>query len=440
MTTTPRTNAFTGVDIPNDDVITNCMHCGLCLPTCPTYQVTGLERSSPRGRIRLIKAVADGELGMTEGFIEEMNYCLDCQACETSCPAGVKYGSLVEAARAQIFLHGAESWTSRHLKQFFLGWMFADQRRLKFLAVMLRWYQRSGLAWLLEKSGVLRLVSKRLAMTQRLAPTIRSSFTSDTLPEILPAYGQQRMKVGMLTGCIMDVAYGDVNEATVELLRRHGCDVVTPRGQACCGSLTAHNGDMESARGMARRIVETFSRVNVDHIVLNSAGCGAFMKEYGHLFAGEPEIAVEAAALSKKCMDITEFLSTYGYEPHGRLTGGDIERPLRVTYHDACHLAHTQKVTFEPRSLLAKIPGIEYVELPEASWCCGSAGIYNVTRYEDAQIFLDRKLSNILTVRPDVIVTGNPGCMLQIQSGLRRNGLNIRVAHTATFLHEACKT
>lgn len=430
-------SAFVGVDVPSDDVITNCMHCGLCLPTCPTYQITGLERSSPRGRIRLIKSVAEGEMSMTEGFVEEMNFCLDCQACETACPAGVQYGSLVEAARAQIFIQRAESWTSRTLKRFFLGWVFADQSRLKVLAILLRWYQRSGLAWFVAKSGILKLFSARLAATQGLAPIIRSTFSSETLPEILPPYGERRFSVGMLTGCIMDVAYGDVNASTVEVLRKHGCEVVTPRGQACCGSLTAHNGDMDAARSMARNLLQLFSAAPLDYIILNSAGCGAFMKEYGHLFAGEPELAERAAALSSKCLDLTQFLARHGYRPTTTRIPAR-SRPLRVTYHDACHLAHTQKVTQEPRSLLASIPGIEYVELPEASWCCGSAGIYNLVRYDDAKEFLERKLKNISAIRPDVIVTGNPGCMLQIEHGLRQSGLDVRIVHTATFLHEAC--
>jgi glycolate oxidase iron-sulfur subunit len=437
MTTADR-SAFVGIDVPSDDVITNCMHCGLCLPTCPTYQITGLERSSPRGRIRLIKSVAEGELGMTDGFIEEMNFCLDCQACETACPAGVRYGSLVEAARAQIFIQKAESWTSRRLKRFFLGWVFADQSRLKVLAIILRWYQRSGMAWFVAKSGILKLFSKRLAATQGLAPVIRSTFSSDTLPEILPAYGERRFRVGMLTGCIMDVAYSDVNASTVELLRKHGCEVITPKGQACCGSLTAHNGDMGSARAMAKDLLKHFSAVKLDYIILNSAGCGAFMKEYGHLFADDPEWASTASELSQKCLDLTQFLAHYGYRPTTTLAAA-AGRPLRVTYHDACHLAHTQKVIQEPRSLLASVPGIEYVELPEASWCCGSAGIYNLVRYDDAAQFLERKLKNIQAARPDIIVTGNPGCMLQIEHGLRQAGLNVRVVHTATFLDEACK-
>ena len=436
--TSPTKSGFVGVDIPSDDVITNCMHCGLCLPTCPTYAITGLERSSPRGRIRLIKAVAEGTLPLSPGFVDEMNFCLDCQACETACPAGVRYGSLVESARAQIFFQKADSKVSRGLKKLFLGWLFSRHDRLKVLAVFLRWFQRSGLAWFLDRSGVMRLAAPRLAKLQPLAPVISAKFSSETLAEVLPAIGERGFRVGMLTGCIMDVAYADVNTATVEILRRHGCEVWTPRGQSCCGSLTAHNGDMESAKSMAQRLIGLFSAGEFDHIVVNSAGCGAFLKEYGHVFAHDPAFAPKASELARKTLDLTEFLALYGFHPTTTPRAAGISRPLRVAYHDACHLVHTQKVSLQPRSLLKQIPGIDVVELPEASWCCGSAGIYNVTRYEDAVQILNRKIDNIESVKPDVLVTGNPGCMIQIQHGLALRGLNVRVAHTASFLHDAC--
>ncbi len=429
---------FVGVDIPNDDVITNCMHCGLCLPTCPTYVMTGLERSSPRGRIRLIKAVAEGTLTFTSGFVEEMNFCLDCQACETACPAGVRYGSLVESARAQIFVQEAERRWPRWLKKFFLGWVFSRHERLKFVATLLRWYQRSGMSWFLDRSGLLRFVSPRLAKIQGLAPVVSSRFTSETVSEVLQAFGERRFRVGMLTGCIMDVAYADVNDATIDLLRNHGCEVRTPRGQSCCGSLTAHNGDMESARQMARRILDIFDTDELDHIVMNSAGCGAFLKEYGHLFHGDPSLEASAVRLSSRTLDLTEFLAMYGFQPTIVPRRKGIDRPLRVAYHDACHLAHSQKVTVQPRQLLRQVPGINLIELPEASWCCGSAGIYNIARYDDALQFLNRKLDNIRSIQPDIIVTGNPGCMLQIQHGLASTGLKVEVVHTASFLHETC--
>jgi glycolate oxidase iron-sulfur subunit len=434
--TQPTRSAFQGVDIPDYDVITNCMHCGLCLPYCPTYALTGLETSSPRGRIRLIKAVADGDLLITEGFIREMNFCLDCQACETACPAGVRYGSLVEAARAQIFERGFEGHLTKAIKRTLMGWTFSRQGRLKMLARLLRGYERSGLMELLRRTGILKALAPMLEKVQPLSPPISTQFSTDVLPEIVRPRGEVRYRVGFLTGCVMDVAFADVNVDTVRLLLHHGCEVVIPRGQGCCGSLQAHNGDLETARGMARAILALFDRDDLDYIVMNSAGCGAFMKEYADIFAEDPELGPRAARVSRKVKDVTEFLIETGYRPahqdHG-LWG------KRISYHDACHLAHTQKVTQQPRELLKMIPHIELLELPEATWCCGSAGIYNITHYEDSMKLLDRKVQNIKSVRPDILVTGNPGCLVQIGHGLRREGLNVELMHTATLLWRACE-
>lgn len=446
-------SAFQGVDIPDYDVIVNCMHCGLCLPTCPTYALTGLEKSSPRGRIRLIKAVADGELPITDGFVREMNFCLDCQACETACPAGVKYGSLVEAARTQIYRENYESLFSRVTKKAMLEWAFLRQSRLKMLARFLRLYDRSGLKWFVEKTGVLGLISRKLQAIQPLSPTISSEFSSDVLPELLRPAHEPRYRVGFLTGCIMDVAFADVNLDTVRLLLHHDCEVVVPRGQACCGSLQAHNGGLDAAREMAKQSMLLFDRDDLDHIVINSAGCGAFMKDYAHVFAHDPDWSERAKRISGKVLDITEFLARTGYRPtpNGPSQGGGVAgilrsiarkesfRGKRVGYHDACHLAHTQKITQEPRQLIKMVPGIDFVEIPESTWCCGSAGIYNIVQYDDSMKLLDRKVENIAKAVPDIIVTGNPGCLLQIQHGLREKGLKIKLMHTATFLWNACE-
>ncbi len=440
-------SAFQGVDIPNYDVLTNCMHCGLCLPTCPTYALTGLEKSSPRGRIRLIKAVADGDLPITDGFVREMNYCLDCQACETACPAGVKYGSLVEAAREQIARGGHESTTTRLIKKVMMEWAFRRQSRLKVVARFMRLYERTGMKWFLMKSGLLRLISKKLDAIQPLSPSMSRKFSSDELPEVILPVGKPRFRVGFLTGCIMDIAFADVNMDTVRLLLHHGCAVIVPKGQACCGSLQAHNGGLEAAREMAKHLIELFDRDDLDYIVLNSAGCGAFMKEYAHIFSDDAQWGPRAKRVSGKTKDITEFLIETGFWPataelqdHGKSAGAVVSgiKGKRVSYHDACHLVHTQKISAQPRELLKMVPGIEYVELPEASWCCGSAGIYNIVRYDDSMKMLDRKVDNIQAIHPDVIVTGNPGCMLQIQHGLKEKGMNVELMHTATFLWRAC--
>jgi glycolate oxidase iron-sulfur subunit len=431
-----KTSPFQGVDMPDANVLVNCMHCGLCLPQCPTYALTGLEKSSPRGRIRLIKAVAEGELPMTQGFIDEMNFCLDCQACETACPAGVKYGALVEAARAQIFQQGYERTTSLLLKKLFLRWFFRTPQRLQRLAWLLRYYQQSGLDWFMRQSGLLKVFSRRLHEIQSLTPRISETPSSQLYSERVQPYGTTRYRVAFLTGCIMDVAFADVNADTIELLRHAGCEIVMPRGQGCCGSLQAHNGDREMARELARTNIEAFTRERYDAIIMNSAGCGAFMKEYGNLFSHDQRLADKAREVSEKVQDLTEFLTATGFtfnnpSKRNRFAG------KRVTYHDACHLVHTQKVSRQPRELIKQIPGIDYRELPESTWCCGSAGIYNIVRYDDSMRLLERKIANVKHVRPDILVTGNPGCLIQLQHGLEREGLSIELLHTATFLRQA---
>jgi glycolate oxidase iron-sulfur subunit len=412
------------------------MHCGLCLPTCPTYVLTGLEKSSPRGRIRLIKAVAERELEITPEFIEEMNFCLDCQACETACPAGVKYGSLVESARAQISWGDHESWSTRNIKRLLLNKLFSKAERLAWFARLLRLYQKSGLDWLLKRTGLLRVLSKRLDQIQFLAPRISLHSSKTRLDREYKALENPSYRVGFLTGCVMDLAFADVNVDTVELLAHHGCEVVFPRTQVCCGSLQAHNGEMIAARILARQNVEAFADVGLDAIVMNSAGCGAFMKEYGAVLRNEPEYAAPAAAIAKKVKDISEFLCEIGLRvngPSSRMTGSK-----RVTYHDACHLVHSQKISEEPRRLIKSIPSVEFVELPESTWCCGSAGVYNITHYDTSMDLLDRKISNIRMINPDVIVTSNPGCLVQLEYGLRKERIDIELLHLATFLRRAC--
>ena len=429
----PRTSKsyFVGGDIPSDDFITNCMHCGLCLPTCPTYVVSGLERSSPRGRIRLIKAVADGDLPITPGFVDEMDFCLDCQACETACPAGVKYGALVEAARAQIYQQGKVSLKERLLKKIFLGRVLSSKKLLTFVAKLLRFYQQGGIEWFLDKSSLMKLVMPRMAKLQQLSPRIDAIFFDESYPEVITPPGKVEHRVAFLSGCIMNVAFAGINKDTVEVLLHHGCEVIIPRSQECCGSLQAHNGDFVSARRLAKHNIDIFMRHDVEAIVINSAGCGAFMKEYGHYLADDPEFAAKARLLSDKVKDMTEFLVAIGLRKP--------ERPFnkRVAYHDACHLAHAQHITAEPRTILRSIPGIDLVELPEASWCCGSAGIYNVVRHEDSMKFLSRKMENVKTTEAEIIVANNPGCLSQMNYGLKQYHIKGEVIHLATLLNRA---
>jgi glycolate oxidase iron-sulfur subunit len=428
---------FKGTVIPDNNILVNCMHCGLCLPTCPTYALTGLEKSSPRGRIRLIKAVADGELPITKAFIYEMNFCLDCQACETACPAGVKYGSLVEAARTQISEQGYEGIVSSVGKKVLLEWLFEQQWRLRAVGRLMRLFEKF-MKRIIKQSRVLAVISAKMDAMLDLAPKISDSFSSLSLPHRISPQTAPRYRVAFLTGCIMDVAYADVNKDTIDLLVYHDCEVIIPQKQVCCGSLQAHYGSMETACRMARNNIIAFEKEPFDYIVLNSAGCGAFMKEYGHVLADDPEFAERAKVLSSKVLDVTEFLCKIGFKAGDNIHPAASFKGKRVTYHDACHLAHTQQITKEPRALLKSFLDYEYVELPESSWCCGSAGIYNIVNFESSMQVLERKMVNICSVHPDIIVTANPGCMVQIQYGLQKRGMNVQVLHTATFLKKCC--
>lgn len=420
----------------NYDILVNCMHCGLCLPHCPTFALTGNERSSPRGRIRLMKAVADGQLPMSRTFIDEMDFCLDCQACETACPAGVRYGSLVETARFEIAEAGHEGILRRLAKGLLLRWALVRRSRLHVIARLIRFFDRSGLRSALRQSGLLRLISAKLESIEGLTPPISPVFSSLELPRTVPAKGKRRFKVGFLTGCVMDVSFAEINHDTVEVLRHHGCEVVTPPSQECCGSLHAHNGERATARLLAERNLQAFMQEDLDYVIMNSSGCGAFMKEYAHLFENDPSLKDTARQFSAKVKDITEFLTETGFHPSAKAS--PFLSGKTVTYHDACHLVHTQKISGQPRQLIAATPGIVFREFPESTWCCGSAGIYNITRHEDSMQLLERKIRNVVSVNPEIVVTGNPGCMIQIQHGLRSHGKDIALMHTSTFLRHAC--
>ena len=366
-----------------------------------------------------------------------MNFCLDCQACETACPAGVKYGSLVEAARTQILEQGLESATSTLGKRVLLEWLFERQWRLRIAGRLMRFFEKA-MKRSIKRSRILAGISPQMNEMMDLAPKISDSFSSLSLPHRIVPRTAPRYKVAFLTGCIMDIAYADVNKDTIDLLVHHDCEVIIPGEQVCCGSLQAHYGSMEVARRMARSTIISFEKESFDYVVLNSAGCGAFMKEYGHVLAGDPEYAERAKVLSSKVMDITEFLWKIGFKTGSHIHPAASFRGKRVTYQDACHLAHTQHITKEPRALLQSFSEYEYIELPESTWCCGSAGIYNIVQFESSMQILDRKMANISLVHPDIIVTANPGCMVQIQYGLQKRGMNIEILHIATFLKKCC--
>ena len=439
-------------------VVQQCMHCGLCLPTCPTYDATKLERHSPRGRIALMRAIADDRLEATRGFAEEMYFCLGCLACMTACPAGVNYAELFEHARAEAEQSGVLNNPKRNaIRGFTVGWLFMDLNRLKVFGFALRLYQQLGLQWLVRNSGVLQLMPPRLREMEAMTPDIQPEFSAEMISPVTPAMGQKRYRVAMLTGCAQDLIFSDVNLDTVEVLARNGCEVITPPEQHCCGSLHAHNGEWELAQTLARRNIDQFPPEQFDAIITNAGGCGSHLKHYAKLLAGDLVYEKRAHEWDAKVKDIHEWLgqigitppktpsgSSRGDEAHSAL-GNQSEPPhlgcypkeTVVTYHESCHLCHGQKITSQPRALLRAIPGVKLVELPESSWCCGSAGIYNLTQPEMANELLERKMKHIRSTKAEVVATGNPGCLLQIVNGAKQEGLNLRTAHPVTLLAEA---
>lgn len=428
-------NLLADWEVPSLDLIINCMHCGLCLPHCPTYVETGLERSSPRGRIALMRAITDGKLDIgSKGFLEEMYFCLECLACQTACPAGVQYGHLVEAARTMVDSRTKKSFVSRAFKKTLLNGLLASPTLLNVAAWPLRLYQGLGLRWLLQNSGILKLLPGGIADLDGFLPHLPYRSSKSVIQRITPPVGQRRYRVGYLFGCVMSVMFSDIACATVRVLARNGCEIVAPKEQKCCGALHVHNGEIEKAAELARHNIDVFEKADVNYIVLDSAGCGAFMKEYGDFLKNDPVYAGKAEAFSKKVKDISEFLVDIA-----PLNKDMAEINRRGTYHDPCHLAHGQGITRQPRDLLKSIPGLEFVELKESTWCCGSAGIYNITHYDFSMKLLARKMNNIANTGANLLLTGNPGCLIQLKLGVKKYGPDIEVLHPVELLDQAYK-
>ncbi len=415
-------------------VVQQCMHCGLCLPTCPTYDATKLERHSPRGRISLMRAIADDRLEASPTFAEEMYFCLGCLACMTACPAGVNYAELFEHARAEAEQSGVLDSPRRSLiRRFTLNWLFMDLHRLQWVGRLLRLYQELGLQALVRRSGVMNLLPRRWRELEAMTPVIQPGFSADYIAPRTPAHGVKRYRVAMLTGCAQDLIFSDINRDTVEVLARNGCEVVTPPQQLCCGSLHAHNGEWKLAQTLARRQLDQFPPDRFDAIITNAAGCGSHLKHYTKLLADDPRYRSQAALWDTKLKDIHEWLVQIGLDAP-RTVG---EPAQTVTYHEACHLCHGQKITAQPRQVLRAIPGLKLVELSESTWCCGSAGIYNIIQPEMAEQLLERKLQHVRHTEAAIIATANPGCLLQIINGARRRGMSLRVVHPISLLAEA---
>ncbi len=403
-----------------------CIHCGLCLNACPTYRLWNLEADSPRGRIHQMIHVELGNFPVTDSFVDHIDKCLDCRACETACPSGVEYGKLVEHARARIDRGHERSWISRVARDYAFRQLLPNPHLIVDLARALRLYQRSGLQAVARGIGVLKLLG--LAERERFLPRIDDDFFYGRFGWTYAAAGPRRARVAFFAGCIANVTFSRLNESTIRVLAANGCEVVVPKGQLCCGALSAHAGVRDVARELARKNLAVFLRKDFDAIVTNAAGCGSTLKEYDHLFSHEEPEFARAREFSGKVRDVTEFLAALG------LTAKLKPLPLRVTYQDSCHLLHGQKIREAPRTLLRAIPGLEFVELSESEICCGSAGIYNVTQTETSLELLAEKMQHAQSTRAPIIATANPGCLLQLRAGVAIHRTNQQVLHVVELL------
>jgi glycolate oxidase iron-sulfur subunit len=411
---------------PDAALVGDCVHCGFCLPTCPTFVLWGEEMDSPRGRIYLMGAALEGE-PLSDSMVGHFDACLGCMACVTACPSGVQYDKLIERTRAQVERRHERPLRERLVREAIFA-TFPYPKRLGMLRGPLRIYQRSGLQSLVRRSGMLDRLPGLMGAMESLAPSLGPASEHLPLPSFVAARGARRATVGLLTGCVQGAFFPGVNAATARVLAMEGCDVVIPRAQGCCGALSVHNGREDESKAFARKVISMFEDAGVDHVVVNSAGCGSSMKEYGELFADEPAMVGRAAALAAKVRDITELLVELGpvAERH--------PLPMTVAYHDACHLAHAQGVRAQPRALLSGIPGVELREIADPELCCGSAGVYNLLNPEAARPLGDKKAANILATDADILVTANPGCLMQVSAAFARRGATMPMAHTVEVL------
>ena len=403
----------------------DCVHCGLCLASCPTYVELGTEMDSPRGRIVMMRALQEGHAQLDAEIVGHLDLCLGCRACETACPSGVRYGELIEGVRPFIEQHYRRPLLER-VKRWMMNKTFPNPLGARLFALSLKVGAALGLARFAHSEAM----PVKLRYWLGLLPE-RGTVSSAPLLERYPAIGEKRHTVAVLSGCVMSTVFGATNQSTVKVLRHNGCEVLVPKAQSCCGALLLHNGDKLNALSLARHNIDVFGKLELDALIINAAGCGAMMKEYGELFKDDPAYRDKAERLTEKMKDVAEFVGSIPLTPPTR------EVRAKVTYHDACHLAHGQGVREQPRALLRAIPGLTFANLPESDWCCGSAGTYNLTQPEMAARLLERKVGNIQATQADVVVTGNPGCLMQIRAGLQQHGLPIQAVHTIDLLAQA---
>ncbi len=418
--------AFDAHHPPEKALIDDCVHCGFCLPTCPTYVLWGEEMDSPRGRIYLMNEAVEGE-PLTDAMVRHWDLCLGCLACVTACPSGVQYEKLLEATRAQVERRYPRGRMDRLFRALIFA-LFPYPRRLRVLTAPLGPYQRYGVSGILRRAGLLQRLPASLRAMEALMPDLITSVARRAIPTVTPAQGVQRARVGVLEGCVQRAFFGQVNAATVRVLAAEGCEVVSPRGQGCCGALSIHSGREEEGMRFARRTIDVFEAAQLEYVVVNSAGCGAAMKEYGYLLRDDPAYARRATNFSARVRDVSEFVQEIGpVAPRQPL-------PLTVAYHDACHLAHGQGIRQQPRQGLLAIPGVTVREIEESEICCGSAGVYNLVEPEPAAALGDRKARNVHATGAELLVASNPGCTLQIHASLARSGIRLPMAHPIEVL------
>ncbi|OMI26286.1 glycolate oxidase [Bacillus haynesii] len=419
----------------NEEELLNCMRCGFCLPSCPTYIESGFQEShSPRGRIALMKAVVDGTIEPDEDVERSLELCLGCRACEPVCPSGVNYGRLLEEARDIIQQNKKHAFPVKVLRRAVFKGLFPHQNRIRALTGMLGVYQRSGMQNVIRKSGLLRLLPDHLAKMEAVLPKVPDMKQLKKRPHLLPAIGERKKRAAFFSGCLMDTLFLDTNTATIELLRLAGCEIIIPEQQTCCGALHGHSGEKSEAILLAKRNIQAFEDSNADFIVTNAGGCGAFLKEYDHLLKDDSEWRERAASFTRKLKDFSSVLLELNFDQQS------LELPQQiVTYQDSCHLRNVMKTSAEPRRLIRSIKGIEFKEMKNAESCCGSAGIYNIVESEMSMKILDTKMEAAAATRAATIVTANPGCLLQMKLGIERAGLTdrVRAVHLADLLLEA---
>lgn len=429
MSTRANKFGFDETDKPDIDILNDCVHCGFCLSSCPTYIETGNELDSPRGRIYLIKSALEERIPVGDSLVNHLDRCLGCLACETSCPSGVKYRNLIENSRTQIEKKYDRGWKQRLTRSIIFSTL-PYSRRMKLLLPLLYLFSRTGVRRIFNYEITRRILPSSILRLVDMAPEVKT-FIPRRFPVIARSRTKRRFRVGLLKGCIQQAWFSDINDSTISLLTKNGCDVVIPQTEQCCGALSIHSGRLDEGREFARKIIDEFIKMNVDALIINSAGCGSSVKDYKHLLENDPVYAGKASEISKKTRDIMEFIDDIGLV--SRLENTDI----KVTYQDACHIIHGQKLKDPPRNLLKQIPGISFTELPGSDNCCGSAGIYNLMQPEMSEKILNRKIDTIESTGADYLAVSNPGCLMQLQKGIRARGLNIKIVHPVEILDNA---